>query len=322
MALKSYSLLRQRLRIRQLRVAVAVAEQGSIVRASKALGLTQPAATRNLLELEDYLGVRLFDRLPRGVALTRTGELVLARARRILAEVDRIPDDLSLVESGLSETAVIGVLPSAATGLLPRVLSLFAVEHPQIAIQVVEGRTNELLALLAAGKLDLILGRLYEAEGEGGFHRRALYHEPLAILAREGHPLFVSGGADPRRLSAHRMVLPTVTQRIGQDVDRAIRDNAITVRAPALRVSSMSLIRELILTTDHLAVLSRLTLVGDLIRGDIRVVPCEIRTPPRPGGVILRAGAQAAPSMQALLAVIESCVAELVVTGYLGALKS
>jgi LysR family pca operon transcriptional activator len=314
---KTYSLLQQRLRIRQLRVAVAIAEHGSVLKAAQSLGLTQPATTRSLLDLEDYLGVRIFNRLPRGVSVTRHGEPVLARARRILSEVDRIPDDLALIETGLAQTVIIGVLPSAATGLLPQVLSRFQGEHPEIVVQVVEGRTHELLALLASGKVDLILGQLYEPAVHDSFHREPLYHEPLAILGREGHPIFLRKRIEARQLSAWNFVLPTLSQRIGQDVDRAIHENGIAAQSVS-RANSMSMIREMLLATDYLTILSQLTLVGDLIRGSLRGLPIRIVTGPRPGGIILRTSGEVPKSVETLRGVLQTCVSELIETGYLG----
>ncbi len=108
MSARSYALFHQRLRMRQLRVIVAVAEQGSVLKAARLLGMTQPAATRSVLELEDFLGQRLFDRAPRGMTPTRHGEAVIRRARRVLADLDGIPADIALLDSGLSEAVTCG----------------------------------------------------------------------------------------------------------------------------------------------------------------------------------------------------------------------
>lgn len=316
---RSFSLLKQRLRMRQLRVAVAVADEGSVLKASRALGLTQPATTRSLLDLEDYLGVRIFDRLPRGVALTRYGEAVIARARRVLAEVDRIGEDLILIDTGMLEAIVVGVLPSAATGLMPQVLTRFNTAHPGTTVQIVEGRMHELLALLGSNKIDLIVGRLYEPVIPDSFIREPLYDEPLALLARYGHPLFKDGRIDLESLKTQPFILPTLDQRLGQDVEMAMRGNRLEPEAPVLRASSMSMIREVLMTSDRVAMLSSLTMVGDLVRGSLRLVPCHIETEPRPGGMVRRASGPSR-TVDSLRQIILDYVGELTSTGYLRSL--
>jgi LysR family transcriptional regulator, pca operon transcriptional activator len=317
---RSFTLLKQRLRMSQLRMAVAIADHGSVLKASRALGVTQPAASRSLLDLEDYLGVRIFDRLARGVALTRYGEAVVARARRVLAEVDRIGEDLTLIETGMLEAMVVGVLPSAATGLMPQVLTRFNAAHPGTTIQIVEGRMHELLALLGSNKIDLIVGRLYEPVIPDSFIREPLYDEPLSLLARYGHPLFNGGRVDAHSLKSQPFVLPTLDQRLGQDVEMAMRSNRLRTEAPVLRASSMSMIRELLMTSDRVSILSSLTMIGDLIRGSLRGVPYSIRTEQRPGGIVRRQSGPAR-SVDTLRQIIVGYVEETVTTGYLRSLK-
>jgi LysR family pca operon transcriptional activator len=318
----SFSLLKQRLRLRQLRVAVAIAEHGSVMKASQHLRLTQPATTRSLLDLEQYLNVKLFDRLARGVTPTRAGETVLARARRILAEVDRIPVDLMLLETGMVESLTIGVLPSASSGLMPQVLARFNEDHVDMIVKFVEGRTHELLPLLGSGKIDVIVGRLYETGTPDEFVRDRFYDEPLAILARHGHPIF-SRERHPAAAALRRysFILPTLEQRVGQDIEMAMRGNNLIPDKPVLRASSISMIREVLLTSDRISILSALATVGDLMRGDLRIVPLPVRTGPRPGGFVYGRGGSTA-GVRALRQITFDYVNELIAAGYVRALPA
>lgn len=316
----SFSLLKQRLRLRQLRVAVAIAEHGSVMKASQHLRMTQPAATRSLLDLEQYLNVKLFDRLARGVTPTRAGETVLARARRILAEVDRIPVDLMLLETGMVESLTIGVLPSASSGLMPQVLARFNEDHVDMIVKFVEGRTHELLPLLGSGKIDVIIGRLYDTGTPDEFVRDRFYDEPLAILARHGHPIF-SRERHPKAATLRRysFILPTLEQRVGQDIEMAMRGNNLTSDKPVLRASSISMIREVLLTSDRISIHSTLAAVGDLVRGDLRIVPLPVQTGPRPGGFVHGRGGSTA-GVRALRQITFDYVNELIAAGYVRAL--
>jgi LysR family pca operon transcriptional activator len=316
----SFSLLKQRLRLRQLRVAVAIAEHGSVMKASQHLRMTQPAATRSLLDLEQYLDVKLFDRLARGVTPTRAGETVLARARRILAEVDRIPVDLMLLETGMVESLTIGVLPSASSGLMPQVLARFNEDHVDTIVKFVEGRTHELLPLLGSGKIDVIVGRLYETGTSDNFVRDRFYDEPLAILARHGHPIF-SRERRPTAAALRRysFILPTLEQRVGQDIEAAMRGNNLIPEKPVLRASSISMIREVLLTSDRVSILSALATVGDLTRGGLRIVPIPVETGTRPGGFVYGRG-DLSPGVRALREITFDYVNELIAAGYVKAL--
>lgn len=179
--------LDQRLRLPLLRAVDAVATHGSLLKASAALGITQPALTKSLHELEDLLQLRLFHRHPRGVRPTPAGLVFVRSARRVLAELRRLDEELDEL-SGPGGTVALGALPVAATGVLPGALVRLKATHPDVKVRLRQGRTEDLLPLLASGELDLIVGRLYEPAVPDGFAREALWSEPISVLARADHP--------------------------------------------------------------------------------------------------------------------------------------
>ncbi len=309
----------QRLRIRQLQVIVAIAEQRSLLAASRALGISQPALSKALQEIEDALGVRIFDRVPRGVVPNAYGQAVLMRARAVLAELNRIGDDLVQVAQQSAGTVVIGALPTAAAGILPATLGRLRSRHPRLGIKVLQGRTHELLPLLGSGGLDVIVGRLYAPDTPDDFHREVLYDEPISVLARAGHPVFDAGPDYAGALPAYDLVLPSLEQRMGQEVDQVISSFGDRLPKPLLRASSLSFIRELILSGDVLAILPRLTMAGDLLRGSIRVVPVEIRAPRRPAGLITLRHRARSPGLEALESVLREYLTAAHSTGLFNA---
>ncbi|HEX2554635.1 MAG TPA: LysR substrate-binding domain-containing protein [Microvirga sp.] len=307
------SALAQRLRIRQLQVIVAIAEQRSLLAASRSLGISQPALSKALQEIEDTLGVRIFDRMSRGVVPNAYGQAILIRARTVLAELNRIGDDLVQIAQQSAGTVVIGALPTAAAGILPATLARLRARHPRLGVKVLQGRTHDLLPLLESGGLDVVVGRLYPPDTPDDFHREVLYDEPISVLARAGHPIFESG-ADGA-LAAYDLVLPSLEQRMGQEVDQVLGAFGDRLPKPLLRASSLSFIRELILSGDGLAILPRLTMAGDLLRGTIRVVPVEIQTPRRPAGLITLRHRARSPGLTALEAALRDYLAEARSTG-------
>lgn len=277
--------LDHRLKLRHFRAIDAVASHRSLVRASAALGLSQPALTRALQDSEAALETKLFERHARGVTPTVAGEAVWASARRILAEIGRLEDELDRLGSASAGTVALGALPVAAVGLLPAVLAALRRSHPLLQVRLVQGRTEELLPLLAVGQLDLIVGRLYAPPVPDGFLREALYDEPISVLARADHPIFDDAAPGVEALARFELVLPTMTQRMGQEIERLLDDSGV-MPSNCLRSSSVGFIRELLYTTDTMTICPRMMMGGDLLRATLRVVPIRLTTAPRPAGVI------------------------------------
>ena len=161
--------LDQRLRLHLLRAVEAIERHRSLQKASVALGVSQPALTKSLHELEDILQLRLFDRHSRGVHATEAAAVFGRSARRVLAELRRLDEELDVLSAPGSGVVALGALPVAAAGVLPGVLTRLKADHPAIRVRLREGRTEELVPLLASGEIDLIVGRLYRTRAAGRF---------------------------------------------------------------------------------------------------------------------------------------------------------
>src|SRR3954463_4472106 len=161
--------LDQRLRLSLLRAVDAVDAHGSLLKASAVLGVTQPSLTKSLRELEDMVQLRLFDRHSRGVRTTEAGLVFVRTARRVLAELRRLDEELDQLSSPGSGSVALGALPVAAAGVLPGTLARLKATYPHIQVRLQQGRTEDLLPLLASGEIDLIVGRLYETAAADRF---------------------------------------------------------------------------------------------------------------------------------------------------------
>ncbi len=273
--------LDRRVKLHMLRAADAIAAQGSILKASVALGTSQPALTKSLRELEEIVGASLFDRYSRGVRLTETGERVIRAGRAVMAELLRLEEDLDLGSVGAASTVAVGVLPVTAAGVLPGVLTRLRAAHPMLKVKVHEGRMEELLPLLAAREIDLIVGRLYEPLRPDALTREPLWTEPISVLARAGHPVFDDPEPSTATVQRFDILLPTLTQRVGAEIDQFFAQLGLTPSF-ALRSNSYGFIREMVVGSDMLAVMPRLLMVGDLLRRTLRVVPVPVAVPDRP----------------------------------------
>jgi LysR family pca operon transcriptional activator len=306
--------LEQKLKVRTLRAIDAIATHRSLLGAAKALNVAQPTLTRSLQEVEETFGFRIFDRHARGVRLTPAGEVVWHSTKRILAEVRRLDDDLDRLLSGATGAVAIGTLPVAAAGVMPRILAEAKNRHPDLQIRLVQGRTEELLPLLAAGDIDLVVGRLYQPSVPDAFRRETLYEEPISFVARTDHPIFALDKVTVEDIARYKLVLPTMSQRLGQEIEHVLAQIGLSSQA-FLRSSSIGLTRELLHHSDNLTITPRILMSGDFERGTMRVVPFGIPSGPRAAGVIYRDGAPLSASAEILLSIIREYTANLTERG-------
>ena len=312
--MKARRRLDQRLKLQHLRCIEAIAASGSLLKASAALGLTQPALSKALREAEAIVGKPLFERHSRGVRLTGAGQAAREAAGRVIAEIRRLDDALDGLDQPGRGVLALGVLPVAASGVLPGALARLKAAEPALRVRLEQGRTEELLPLLAAGEIDLVVGRLYEPAVPDAFARKNLWTEPMSILARDGHPIFAGGAIDAEALRPFDFVLPTITQRVGQEIERLMAQMGLDASA-AFRSSSYGFIREMLLGGDSVAVMPRLMMVGDLLRGALRVAPLPLPAPERPAGLIQRRDAKLSAPAALFVEVLRGYVGELAARG-------
>lgn len=309
--------IKARLKLRQIEIMLTVAEQGSFLAASHKLSITQPAVSKAVQDVEEIVGHPVFDRMARGVMITQFGRAVVERGMAMMSLVERLADDMVQIEQGQAGTLIIGALPTAASSVLPPTLGRLKTSNPDLNIRIVQGRTAELMPDLESGKLDLIVGRLYELETVHDVHRETIYHEPISMLARAGHPLLDDPAPNAATVASYGLVLPSLEQRLGQEVDGVIASSGLIMPSSLLRSTSISFIRELVLTSNFVTILPRLMLAGDLGRGAAGIVPIAMSSGRRPAGIITLRHRRRPPSVVALLAALRAHLRELRATGLL-----
>ena len=159
-----------------LRTFVAIADHGGFGRAAARLNLTQSAASRQIQGLEAELGVKLFDRIGRGVQLTSEGEDLLRRFRRVLAEVETVGERARLLKGGETGILRVGATPQVIENLLANFLSRYRRRHPNVEVHLVEDGGVRLYGRLERGDVHLTLTAV-----SGRFESRLLY--PMHALA-------------------------------------------------------------------------------------------------------------------------------------------
>ncbi len=183
-----FTRLLARARLRHLQLLVAVADHGTLKRAAEQVGMSQPAATQAIGELERLLEVALFDRQPRGMRVSAAGQVVMPVVRQALHALELSLEALSAVRSGASGLLRIGVIPAATVSLLIESLPALGQRHSRLQIQVIEGTPSQLLKELASGSLNVVLTRP-PAQLGARFCFEPLVTDQAVVVAGLRHPL-------------------------------------------------------------------------------------------------------------------------------------
>ncbi|MFJ4096856.1 LysR substrate-binding domain-containing protein [Kitasatospora sp. NPDC089913] len=174
--------------VAQLRAFVAVAEHRHFREAAAATGTSQPALSGAVAALEESLGAQLVERTTRRVMITPLGERVLEHARRVLASVQALTEEVDAARRPFTGPLHLGVIPTVAPYLLPTVLRLVRDRYPELELHVHEERTPSLLEGLAAGRLDVLLLAL-PAGGASPTRDIPLFDEDFVLVTPPEHEL-------------------------------------------------------------------------------------------------------------------------------------
>ena len=173
--------------LRQLQYAVAVAELLSFRKAAESCHVSQPSLSAQLAQLEDALGVRLFERDRRRVLVTEAGREIVERARRILRDTTDLVELARRAADPLAGTLRIGVIPTISPYLLPLATRALRSAYPRLTVHWIEEKTDTLVEQLDAGALDAALLAL-EAD-IGDVEHAVVGHDPFVLATPKGHPL-------------------------------------------------------------------------------------------------------------------------------------
>lgn len=179
----------RRLKLRQLELMVQLAAHPSLAGAAAAMNVTQPAATKLLQETEGLLGVPLFERLPRGMRATAYGEIMMRHARTALAAIDRARDEIEAFGAGATGSIAVGSVRGATAALLAPALAALRASHPAVRINVLVDAAEIVVPRLREARLDVVLGNVPATLAGNDLEFEPLLDEPLAVVARPGHPL-------------------------------------------------------------------------------------------------------------------------------------
>ena len=255
--------------LRQLAALMAIDDTGSFSAAAKQLHTVQSNVSTHVARLERELSAVLVDR-PTG-RLTPEGRAVVARARRVQAELDALVADVASLRDEVSGAVRMGIIGTTGRWLLPPLLAAMRDRYPLVAVAVLEGNTTSLLPQLRAGSLDLAVVNLPADDPE--ITLDILFEEDLMVVAPLDHPLAGHGRVGLAQLAEHELLLPPPGTSIRVELDRAAAAQGVTLVAKA-ELDGLRLIASLALEGFGAAVLPA-TAVPSWMAGAWRVVPIE-----------------------------------------------
>jgi DNA-binding transcriptional LysR family regulator len=228
------------LRMRDIELVVAIHAHRSVTAAAAELGLTQPAASRALRDIEQTLRVHVFDRdRAKGMSLTAAGDLVLTRARALLADCRSLGEELEAYRAGTGGHLRLGVIPYISAPLIERLIVELGAQR--VAVTVSEGSTTRLVEELRMERLDAVIGRCTSAPLPSGLTQEVLMQQTGCLVVHEKNPLVKSPGVKLASLIGFEWLLPpqgTPTRTAIDDVfaKAKLPPPAATVEASSIKV--------------------------------------------------------------------------------------
>jgi molybdate transport repressor ModE-like protein len=209
-----------RLKLRQLRLLVAVGNHGSIQNAARELGISQPAATKMIQDLEIDFEVTLFTRTNRGVVPTVFGDTLIRHGKLIFAQVSNAAQELDDLNEGNSGRVVVGTLLAASTKLLPAAIATVLRDRPKIAIKINEGTNEILMPALLSGEIDLVVGRLPTHRYRDKLQQETLFEDRVTAVVGNNHPLAGIKSLPFGRIKPFGWILPPVETTLRRQIDQ------------------------------------------------------------------------------------------------------
>lgn len=303
--------LKARLKTRQLLLLIALDDYRNIHRAADELHMTQPAASKQIKDLEEMLDVKLFERLPRGMEPTVYGETMIRHARMALTSLALAHDDIVTLKSGLTGQVEVGVIMTPAMALLPRAIARVKEAAPLLRIGVQLETSNVLLDKLQHGTLDFMIGRIFETSDTSGLAYEELTEEPACAVVRPGHPLLERRQLGLGDIAPLPWILPPHGSILRYRFDMMFRRAGLAPPANVVDTTAMLMITALLQQTDSLHVMPLEVAQYYASLNVMRILPIELPCKMDAFGIIRQQDHLLSPGANMLLRAVKAAAEEI-----------
>jgi DNA-binding transcriptional LysR family regulator len=282
--------------LRQLQIFAVAAQHLNFARASEELHLTQPAVWMQVKQLEELVGMPLFEKLGRKLFLTAAGDEMRQTAATILAEIRRTEERIALLAGGRGGTIALAVV-STGKYFVPRLLALFREQHPDVQVNLTVANRDQLVQMLARNEVDMcVMGR---PPAELDTVAEAFAPHPHVVIASPQHPL-----AQVRGVTAEQLAGETLLLREPGSGSRAVMEDYFTSRGVEPRhtvmMGSSETIKQAVMGNMGIAFISLHTLALELRTGDLAMLDVPGTPLMRHWHVVRLANKKLPPSADAL----------------------
>lgn len=254
---------------RALRYIDEVARQGSIRKAAKKLNVAASAINRYVLELETELGAPIFERLPKGLKLTSSGELLIAHIRDTLKAHEAMRNQIKALR-GLSRGEVtVATMATLAAGRIAEIVAAYRSAISQVSVRVIVSDRAGVAELVASGQADLAVA--YNLPDDSRLQRVAEFRHRLGAVVAPDHPLALRKTLKISDCLAHPLVLADRSMSL-----REVVENLAPARAqldPVVETNSMELMKRLAHAQPHVTFLNRVDVDRELLSGELVFIP-------------------------------------------------
>lgn len=298
--------LRARLKTRQLLLIVALSEEGNIHRAAQVLNMTQPAASKLLKDLEDVLGVQLFERLPRGMRPTWYGDTMIRHARAALASLNQAHDELQAAKQGQFGQVNLGSITAPAVTLLPPTVAAVKQDHPNLQITIQVEPSNVLIERLHRGTLDILIGRLSAENDKANLRYEVVTNEPVCAVCRPGHPLLTCNPLRLEETLAYGWIVPPGGSVLRHRFDLMFQEMNLQQPSNSVETGSLLFVTKMMQQSDMVSVMS-----SDVARyyadhGLLSILPMVLPCEMQPYGFITRRDRLLSPAASVVLRALKA----------------
>lgn len=290
-----------RLKLKQLRLLIAVGKHNNIQNAARELNVSQPAATKMIKDLELDFEVQLFTRTNRGVIPTPYGEALIRHGKLIFSQVSNAAQELDDLNEGSSGGIVVGTLLAASPQLLPQAIALLLEDRPKVAIKVIEGTNEVLIPALKSGEIDLIVGRLPSQRHRSDLQQVPLFDEKILVVARRGHPLVANSQLSFADLKPYGWILPPVETTLRRQLDQFFVRQQQYVPSVAIESVSYLTNRAVLQAGDFIGLMPAHVAAQDIASGLLQEIPWSLPIDDGPVGVTFRNANQLSPAAAGFL---------------------
>lgn len=295
-----------RLRLRQLRLLIALDEHGSLHKAAEQVSITQPGATKALNEIESAFGTRLFTRTSQGLEANDLGRCAIRYARLIHSDLAHLREEMLGILQGQGGRVSVGIIMGAVPMLVSSLARLRQTQ-PELSVEIVEDTSARLLGLIDQGRLDLAVCRTSVSPRPQAYDCQPLHQEQLRVVANPKHPLAQAESLQLAQLDGYGWIIYPANMPMRLVLEREFRETGLEFpRFPLETASTFTTLMLLQQDPQLIALMPEEVAEAAARMGVLVSLPLQMRSRSEPYSLVTRQGVQLSAGAKLLWDTLQS----------------